>query len=278
MSEQDWQHWLEPVKAIAEQAGARIMTVYRTADFEVEAKDDDTPLTQADRAAHEAIHSGLNELTPQIPQLSEEGGAIDPASRRAWRQYWLIDPLDGTREFIKRNGEFTVNIALVVEGVPVLGVVHAPDLGVTWGGVAGHGAWREAAGGERRTIRTRTAEPPLTAVVSRSHREAAVADILARLGDYRELSVGSSLKICRIAEGEADLYPRFGPTCEWDTGAAQCVLEAAGGQLMDIGLTPLCYNTGGSWLNPDFLAVGDPAFDWRSLTQGLPWEARRRGS
>ncbi len=274
MAEHDWQGWLEPVKALAEQAGDRIMAVYRSADFGVEAKDDDTPLTQADRAAHEAIKAGLSGLDPAIPQLSEEGEDIDPQTRAGWQRYWLIDPLDGTREFIKRNGEFTVNIALVDGGVPVLGVVHAPDLGVTWGAAAGSGAWREAEG-ERRAIGARPAEPPLTAVVSRSHREAAVADILERLGDYRELSVGSSLKICRIAEGEADLYPRFGPTCEWDTGAAQCVLEAAGGQLMDGQLRPLRYNTGPSLLNPDFVAVGDPGFDWRPITEGLPWEARR---
>ncbi len=274
MAEHDGQGWLEPVKAIAEQAGERIMAVYRSAELGVEAKDDDTPLTRADRAAHDTIKAGLQELDPAIPQLSEEGEAVDAQARAGWQRYWLIDPLDGTREFIKGNGEFTVNVALVADGVPVLGVVHAPDLGVTWGAVAGGGAWREA-GGERRTIRARRAEPPLTAVVSRSHREAAVERILERLGDYRELSVGSSLKICRIAEGEADLYPRFGPTCEWDTGAAQCVLEAAGGRLMDGQLRPLRHNTAASLLNPDFLAVGDPGFDWQSITEGLPWQARR---
>ncbi len=274
MAEQAWQHWLAPVQEIAERAGERIMAVYRTADFEVEAKADDSPLTRADQAAHDAIRAGLAQLTPELPQLSEEGEDIDAAERAAWRQYWLIDPLDGTREFIKRNGEFTVNIALIEDGRPVLGVVHAPDLGMTWAATAAGEAWREV-GGERSSIRTRAARPPLTAVVSRSHREAAVSDMLERLGDFRELSVGSSLKICRIAEGEADLCPRFGPTCEWDTGAAQCVLEAAGGCLMDVGGQPLRYNTGASLLNPDFLAVGDPAYDWARITDGLPWEARR---
>ncbi|MFP4130314.1 MAG: 3'(2'),5'-bisphosphate nucleotidase CysQ, partial [Halorhodospira sp.] len=146
MAEHDGQGWLEPVKAISEQAGERIMAVYRSAELGVEAKDDDTPLTRADRAAHDAIKAGLQELDPAIPQLSEEGEAVDAQARAGWQRYWLIDPLDGTREFIKGNGEFTVNVALVADGVPVLGVVHAPDLGVTWGAVAGGGAWREAGG------------------------------------------------------------------------------------------------------------------------------------
>ena len=274
MSEQDASTLIEPVRRIAEDAGERILSVYANADLEIETKDDDTPLTRADRAAHEAIRAGLAELTPDWPQLSEEGEGGAAAQRGSGARYWLIDPLDGTKEFIKRNGEFTVNVALIEAGVPVLGVVHAPALGITWGAVRGGPAWR-AAGGECREIRTRAAQPPLTAVVSRSHREAAVADILARLGDYRELSVGSSLKICRIADGEADLYPRFGPTCEWDTGAAQCVLEAAGGCIMDLDLQPLIYNTSEAVLNPDFIAVGDPGYEWARITQGLPWERRR---
>ncbi len=274
MTEASHPDWLEPVQRLAEQAGEQILAVYESADFQVESKADDTPLTRADRAAHEVIEAGLRDLAPRVPQLSEEGDEVAAAERGAWGLYWLIDPLDGTREFIKRNGEFTVNIALVEGGEPVLGVVHAPVLGTTWSACRGRGAWR-VDGGEVEAIATRRAEPPLTAVVSRSHREDAVADMLARLGEVEELSVGSSLKICRIAEGAADLYPRFGPTCEWDTGAAQCVLEAAGGQLLDVGLTPLRYNTGESLLNPDFIAVGDPAFDWAAVTEGLAWEARR---
>ncbi len=276
MTSSDWEAWREPLREIAEAAGERILEVYRGTDagFEVASKADDTPLTRADRAAHEHIRAALRRLAPELPQLSEEGEEVDAASRRQWQRYWLIDPLDGTREFIKRNGEFTVNIALVDGGRPVLGVVHAPDGGVSWSAVAGGSAYRHEAGG-RRALQSRAAQSPWTVVVSRSHREAAVEQLLERIGDYRELSVGSSLKICRVAEGEADLYPRFGPTCEWDTGAAQCVLEAAGGALMDIGLTPLRYNTAESLLNPDFIAVGDPRQDWAALTRGLDWEARR---
>ncbi len=265
---------LEPVRRVAEAAGERIMEVYQSADFEVETKENDTPLTRADRAAHAHIRDGLRELTPDLPQLCEEGDPVSPEERRRWSRYWLIDPLDGTREFIKRNGEFTVNIALVDGHRPVFGVVHAPALGVTWAARAG-GEVRRYTGDRVETVRTRPAPERLTVVVSRSHRGEAVERILGRLGAYEELSVGSSLKICRVAEGAADFYPRFGPTSEWDTAAAQAVLEAAGGRLTDAGLEPLRYNTGESLLNPDFLAMGDPGYDWPGLCDGLPWERRR---
>lgn len=273
---QEWHTWLDPLREIAEEAGEKILEVYRSSDFAVEAKSDDTPLTRADRAAHQTIAAGLRQLAPQLPQLSEEGDDIAAATRRGWSSYWLIDPLDGTREFIKRNGEFTVNIALIDNGRPVLGVVHAPDLATTWSAAADDQAYRYAEGGKQ-SITTRPAQPPLTVVVSRSHREAAVEHILARLGDYRELAVGSSLKICQVAQGEADIYPRFGPTCEWDTGAAQCVLEAAGGAIMDIGLAPLRYNQQDSLLNSDFVAIGDNGYDWRRVVEGLEWEQRLSG-
>lgn len=275
-SQQQWHTWLEPLREIAEAAGERILEVYRSSEFEVESKHDDTPLTRADRAAHEAIAAGLRRLTPELPQLCEEGDEIDAATRRGWQNYWLIDPLDGTREFIKRNGEFTVNIALIDNSRPVLGVVHAPDLATTWSAAAGDRAYRYDPNGVQ-VISTRRAQPPLTVVVSRSHREAAIESILERLGEYRELSVGSSLKICRVAQGEADLYPRFGPTCEWDTGAAHCVLEAAGGSMMDVGLQPLRYNAKDSLLNPDFIAIGDIHYAWRRVVEGLDWEQRLSG-
>ncbi|MBK1735545.1 3'(2'),5'-bisphosphate nucleotidase [Halorhodospira abdelmalekii] len=280
---------MAPVRRIAEAAGERILEIYRSGEWEVSAKPDETPLTRADRAAHEVIAAGLRELTPELPQLSEEGDEVNAQTRRQWSSYWLIDPLDGTREFIKRNGEFTVNIALISRGVPVLGAVHAPDLGVSWAASAPGPAYRftachgeelgekqgEERGEERgETIQTRRARPPLTVVVSRSHLDPAVAGLLERLGEHRALSVGSSLKICRVAEGSADLYPRFGPTSEWDTAAAHCVLEAAGGRMVDVGLAELRYNSKQGLLNPDFLAVGDPEYAWAELTAGLPWERR----
>lgn len=268
----EYHTWLPQLCTIAEAAGARIMTVYQS-DFQVVQKEDDSPLTAADRASHSTIIEGLAELTPDIPVLSEEGAHAPFAERRQWRRYWLIDPLDGTREFIKRNGEFTVNIALIEDHRPVIGVVHAPALGTTYYGSLGGGASRTRAG-VTEAIRTRPLQHPLTAVVSRSHRGDRIDALLARLPEHSTASVGSSLKFCMVAEGAADLYPRFGPTSEWDTAAAQCVVEAAGGQVTKVDLSPLRYNTKESLLNPDFLVIGDPSYDWASLLEGLTGEER----
>ncbi|WP_404840844.1 3'(2'),5'-bisphosphate nucleotidase CysQ [Alkalilimnicola ehrlichii] len=230
------------------------------------------PLTAADRAAHAVISAGLQELTPTIPQLSEEGQLAGFEERRQWERYWLIDPLDGTKEFIKRNDEFTVNIALIENHKPVLGVVHAPALGTTYVG-SPTGAQRKR-DGVTETIRTRPLGSPLTAVVSRSHRGERVDTLLERLPETTTTSVGSSLKFCLVAEGEADLYPRFGPTSEWDTGAAHCVVEAAGGLVCKADLSPLRYNAKESILNPDFLVIGDPNHDWASHLTGIEGEER----
>ena len=187
-----------------------------------------------------------------------------------------MDPLDGTREFIKRNGEFTVNIALVEAHRPVLGVVYAPDLDRIWFAARGHGAWRRREGeAEASPIATRTLDQgPLTLVVSRSHRGEAVDALLSRLPEHETRSVGSSLKFCLVAEGEADLYPRFGPTSEWDTGAAQCVVECAGGAVTRLDLTPMEYNTKESVLNPDFLVMGDTSHPWAQYLEGFSVELR----
>ncbi|MGD8428894.1 MAG: 3'(2'),5'-bisphosphate nucleotidase CysQ [Ectothiorhodospiraceae bacterium] len=260
--------------SLAREAGERIMTVYGR-DFEVETKEDDSPLTEADTAAHERLMAGLQQLTPDIPILSEEGGVPSLEERGGWRDYWLVDPLDGTKEFIKKNGEFTVNIALIEDQRPVIGVVHAPALGKTYLGVKGKGAFIEDEGG-RRPIHTRAVpeEDPMVLVVSRSHRGAAIDSLLERLPEHETTSVGSSLKFCLVAEGEADLYPRFGPTSEWDTGAAQCVVEAAGGRVTRVDLAPLAYNTKESILNPDFLVLGDPSYDWSGYLEGFTVEER----
>lgn len=264
---------LQPVCALAREAGERILDVYRR-DFQVDLKEDRTPLTEADRAAHRVLARGLAELTPDWPVLSEEGGLPEFSRRRSWDRYWLVDPLDGTREFVKRNGEFTVNVALIEGHRPVLGVVHAPVLECTWFGARGSGAFREQRG-ETRPIATRRAgSGPLTVVVSRSHRGEAVDALLARLPEHDTRSVGSSLKFCLVAQGEADLYPRFGPTSEWDTAAAQCVVECAGGAVSRVDLTPLAYNTKESLLNPDFLVLGDPGYDWAPCLEGFSVESR----
>jgi 3'(2'), 5'-bisphosphate nucleotidase len=257
---------LAEVRKLVADAGHAILEVYAGA-HDVEYKADDSPITRADRAAHEILAAGLRRLTPDIPVLSEESAdehAFDV--RRHWRELWLVDPLDGTKEFIGRNGEFTVNVALVRDHVPVLGVVAAPVLDLVYGGAAELGAFVAHAGGPDRPIRVRRpAANPLVIVGSRSHRGDSLDGVLARLGPHELRPMGSSLKFCLVAEGTADLYPRLGPTSEWDTAAAQAVVEAAGGKVTTVDGKPLRYNARDTLLNPHFLAFGDPGRDWHRL-------------
>ncbi len=229
---------------VAEAAGDAIMRVYQ-ADFAVERKLDDSPLTLADLESQRVILAALAQLTPDIPVLSEESATAPWSERRAWRELWVVDPLDGTREFVKRNGEFTVNIALVGDHEPLLGV----------------GAFRRSAGLEE-SIHVSPRQRPLRVVGSRSHASAATTAYLERLderlGPHDVQGIGSSLKFCRVAEGAADLYPRFGPTSEWDTAAGQALLEAAGGAVTRLDGHRLRYNCRESLINGDFLACGDP--------------------
>jgi 3'(2'), 5'-bisphosphate nucleotidase len=254
--------WLAPCIDIAQRAGVAIMAVYAR-DFDVSAKDDASPLTEADMAAHRLIVAGLQQLTPDIPVLSEESAQIDWAVRRQWSRYWLVDPLDGTREFIKRNGEFTVNIALIDGDAPVLGVVYAPALDELAFALRGRGAFVRMGEDDVALTTRRPALAPLRVAASRSHRDARTQAALERMGEIECLGLGSSLKFLRIAEGRADVYPRFGPTSEWDTAAAQCVLEAAGGAVLGMDGAPLRYNRKESLLNPDFIALGDADLPWR---------------
>ncbi|UTF59623.1 3'(2'),5'-bisphosphate nucleotidase CysQ [Gilvimarinus sp. DA14] len=244
----------------AEQAGDLIMQVYQR-DFSVAHKDDDSPLTEADLAAHQHIQKALESLTPDIPVLSEESADISWHTRQAWREYWLVDPLDGTKEFIKKNDEFTVNIAHIVDGHPVWGVVVAPALGITYyGGRAVDGSFKVKDGD---TQAIRVADVPTDSsgwciVGSRSHQSEAFADFIARFDNPRITSMGSSLKICLVAEGQAHLYPRLGPTSEWDTGAAHAVLVGAGGKIIETESgRHLPYNQKESVLNPYFIAAAD---------------------
>lgn len=254
---------VEAILDIAIQAGRAILDIYQR-DFEVQQKADASPLTEADLAAHRCIVSALEELTPDIPVLSEESTAIPYAQRRTWTRYWLIDPLDGTKEFVRRNGEFTVNIALIEMGQPILGVVHVPVTGVSYIGEVGVGAWKSQADGTRIPIAVQAkSQQPIRVVASRSHLSEAVQAMLARLGEHTLVSMGSSLKLCLVAEGQADLYPRLGPTSEWDTAAAQAVVVAAGGQVTDCQMQPLRYNQKDSLLNPHFLVFADTQVDWR---------------
>ena len=264
---------LDEVRRIAAAAAARIVRVYR-APFVVERKADASPLTEADLASHRTIVEGLGALSPRLPVLSEESAEIDFATRAGWTRYWLVDPLDGTRDFVNRNGEFTVNIALIDGHAPVLGVVAVPVTGVAYAAARGLGARRYDAEGAT-TLQVRApAAPPWRVAASRSHADGRTEAFIRNLGPSERVSIGSSLKFCLVAEGGIDIYPRFGPTCEWDTAAAQCVLEQAGGRVTDIGLEPLRYNTGESLLNPYFLAFGDPGVDWREF---LPGEIGRTG-
>ena len=253
---------LDAVAGIAETAGRTILDVYET-DFAVDAKADASPITEADRRAHDVIRAGLAALPGERPILSEEARAVPWEVRRHWREYWLVDPLDGTKEFIQRNGQFTVNIALVRAGRPVLGIVHVPVSGVTYGGIVGHGAWRRTRGGEKEAIQVQPlGDRPVRVVGSRSHRGPDLDGYLERLGPHEMVPMGSSLKFCIVAEGNADVYPRLGPTSEWDTAAAEAVLTAAGGRVVASDGQPIAYNKGPDLLNPWFIASGDDSRDW----------------
>ncbi|WP_415226821.1 3'(2'),5'-bisphosphate nucleotidase CysQ [Psychromonas sp.] len=235
---------------IARSAGKKILEIYQR-DFEVVLKADSSPLTEADLAAHQIIAAGLAELTPDIPVLSEEDADIEWSLRKTWTQFWLVDPLDGTKEFINKNGEFTVNIALIEEGKPVLAVVYAPVLDKLYFTDREHAYLTTA---DKANIRLQVSPPTeiLKVVGSRSHPSADLAEYLTKLGPYEMVAVGSSLKFCLIAEGLADIYPRLGPTMEWDTGAGHCVAEKAGAIVCKLDGQALRYNQQESLLNPYF--------------------------
>ena len=262
---------LDDVVAIAREAGERILEVYNRDDFDVEKKGDDSPLTAADLAAHRTIVAGLEKLTPDIPVHSEESQGITWEMRRDWQRYWLVDPLDGTKEFIKRNGEFTVNIALMENGAPVMGVVHVPVLGVTYLGGVGIGAFKEEKG-ERHAISVRALQTPVVMVASRSHgadKLGALETLInEQLGEVELANMGSSLKLCLVAEGKADIYPRLAPTSEWDTAAAHAVVTAAGGVVVNTAFETLRYNKE-DILNPFFLVLGDSIEKWKFIAPAL---------
>ena len=249
--------------ALALSAGDAVMEVYRQADYGTTYKADNSPLTQADLASHRLILDGLRALRPELPVLSEESRAIDYDERKQWERYWLVDPLDGTKEFLKRRNEFTVNIALIHGHRPILGVVHAPALGVTYSAVEGAGALRQRQGEEPELIRVADyKQGGLKIVMSRSHASRPVAELLERIGPAESISVGSSLKLCLVADGSAHFYPRLGPTMEWDIAAAQAVVEEAGGTVTDLTGRPLEYNKP-ELLNPHFVVCGSPPFPWQ---------------
>jgi 3'(2'), 5'-bisphosphate nucleotidase len=247
---------------IAQQAGTAILKVYDT-DFSVYEKSDQSPLTEADLAAHRVIANSLLELTPEIPILSEESATIPYSLRSTWSRYWLIDPLDGTKEFVKRNGEFTVNIALIDNMRPVIGVIYVPVSKVSYYSSTDGGAYKQMPGKEPEPIKASARHTsPVRVAGSRSHAGESLKRFLENLGEHHIISMGSSLKSCLVAEGKADIYPRLGPTSEWDTAAAQAIVEAAGGRITDTSMQPLQYNSKDSLLNPDFFAFGNLDEDW----------------
>ena len=260
------EHLIAALVDVTRRAGAAILEVYES-DFEVQTKSDASPLTAADLAAHDVIAEALASLTPEIPLLSEESEPPPFAERQRWQRYWLIDPLDGTREFVDRNGQFTVNIALIENGQPRLGLVGVPTRAQVYFGCVATGRAECHEDGTTRPIggRPMAADRPLTVVASRSHKNARLERYLASLAGtfpgVERRAMGSSLKLCMLADGGADLYPRLGPTSEWDIAAAHAVLAAAGGAVWRLDGEPIAYNKR-EFLNPDFIAVADSAFPW----------------
>jgi 3'(2'), 5'-bisphosphate nucleotidase len=263
--------WLPEIMRISREAGDAIMEVYR-GEIDVQRKQDDSPLTMADLAAHNVIEARLKLLTPRLPILSEESASLPYSERQGWQRYWLVDPLDGTREFIKRNDEFTVNIALIDGDRSVMGVVYAPAMDILYFAGKGFGAFRQAKTEAATRISARPLDPQaITIAGSRSHAGKRMDGFVRRVGEKlsppESISLGSSLKICLVAEGSADIYPRLGLTSEWDTAAAQCVLEQAGGHLLEWNGQPLRYNRKDSLLNPEFLACGTTLHDWKQYLE-----------
>ena len=263
---------LEPVRLIAREAGDLILEVYNKG-FDVEYKQDGSPLTTADRLSNNLIIERLQSLTPEIPVISEESKSIAYQERKDWSKFWLVDPLDGTKEFVKRSGEFSVNIALIQLAKPILGVVYAPVTETLYYAAHGKKALRQIGTNKPQPIQVKDYNGgKATVVASRSHGHGPGGEFLARLehkeGGYAIIHMGSALKICVVAEGNADIYPRLGPTGEWDTAAAHCVINAAGGQLIDSAGETLNYNKE-VLLNPWFLATGAGNYDWPALARGI---------
>lgn len=260
---------LNSATQIAKDAGHEILKFYHGAKaIAVNLKSDQSPLTEADLVANQLIIAKLKQLTPSLPILSEESAPITFAERKKWQQYWLIDPIDGTKEFINKTNEFTVNIALIADHKPILGIVHAPALQHCYFAAAGIGAFKQENNFPAQQITTRPYNhKKIVVTASRRHGHGQLENFLAQLGSYTIVQRGSALKCGLVAEGVADIYPRFGPTSEWDIAAGQCVLEQAGGKIIDFSGKPLRYNTKESLENPPFLAVGDVNQDWLSYLQ-----------
>ena len=256
MERLDYNTVLNTAIDISKKAGKKIMEIYNNVDIDISFKDDNSPLTEADKASNAVIEKELKKLTPSIPILSEEGKDIKFRTRQKWNLFWLIDPLDGTKEFIKRNGEFTVNIALISDGEPILGIVFAPVLDTIWYGDIKKGSFKSKK--NKKPFKIKTAKPQkdsiIKVVTSRSHtNNPKLKEFLMDYPKHELVKMGSSIKICCVADGTAHIYPRLGPTMEWDTAAAHAVVKFAGGNIYDLEkMNQLKYNKS-SLLNPEFL-------------------------
>ena len=255
---------LDTAITISEEAGKAVMDIYSRGNIETTYKNGDSPLTLADMASHNIIVEQLKKKTPDIPVLSEESENVSYDVRKSWKTFWLVDPLDGTKEFINQNGEFTVNVALIDSGKAVLGVVHAPEPRTTYYACAEKGAFKKVYTDDEKASEIHVAdyhEKRLIIVASKSHGSNMLESFKKNVGDAEFTSMGSSLKLCLVAEGKAHLYPRLGPTMEWDTAAAQCIVESAGGTVTDLRKQTLNYNKP-NLLNPFFMVSGKPPFPW----------------
>jgi len=267
----EYKHYLNHVIAIAKQAGQEILAFYKKdGDIKFKLKADDSPLTEADLVAHDIISTGLNDLTPEVSILSEEGEHIPYAQRGKWERYWLIDPLDGTNEFINHTGNFTVNIALIENNQSVLGVSYAPEKQTCYFACRGGKAFREGANGQIDILHTRAVPTEqLKVIVSKKIGIDKLQTFLSKLAKHELIYLGGSLKLCLVAEGEVDIYPRLGFNCEWDTAAGQCIVEQAGGLVVDLKFNSMRYNTKDSLYNPYFLVLGDRNYNWQQYLQFL---------
>lgn len=259
-------------------AGAAVMEVYEGGDegFRVSIKQDSSPITEADRRSHTTISEALDEISPGVPVISEEGRGVDYSERSRWEEFYLVDPLDGTKEFINRNGEFTVNIALIRGQRPVLGVIYVPVKGICYYASEGKGAFKVRDGGKPEAINVKeeASGGGLVAAVSRSHPSERLEGFLNKIGAKETVQRGSSLKFCLVAEGKADIYPRFGPTWEWDTAAGHAIVEAAGGQVLGLDGKPLLYNKP-SLKHEGFVAAGEPGLETvKGMLNGLDYMRR----
>lgn len=260
---------LPSVIDIARESGQVILDIYQRGQFEQKIKQDNTPVTSADLAAHELVMQRLTELTPDIPVLSEEDAAAPLSERRQWQRYWLVDPLDGTQEFIAGSGDFSTIIALVEDNTPIMGVVYAPISGVVYYAYRSQGAWKITPEGETVRIATYKHQLPVRSIAVAISRRQDIRTITERLDpslNYELIPLGSAaLKSCLVAEGAVDCYLRLGPTGEWDTAATQCIVEEAGGRILNTQLEPLSYNERDTLENPNFITLGDESIPWATI-------------